>query len=63
MEKVEYGYIFLQDEEAALKLGMHITTYKKYISSLTEKGYIDHLFVDGQEIKRFHLSGPNNDKN
>lgn len=62
-EEIEYGYVFLSDEEAALKLGMHVKTYKKHLNSLIEKGYIDIVEIDGKSVKRFKLNGHVKNKN
>lgn len=53
---MRYGYLNLDDQTAAMKLGMHVTTYKKYINSLIEKGYIDFININGMEIKRFDFN-------
>lgn len=62
-EKLEYGYVFMSDEEAAIKLGMHIKTYRKHLNSLIDKGYIDIIEIDGFYVKRFKLNKLSDDKN
>lgn len=62
-EIIEYGYVFLSDEEAAIKLGMHIKTYKKHLNSLIDKGYIDIIEIDGKYVKRFKLNKLSDEKN
>ena len=56
MEELEFGYIFLNDEELSKEIGLSVQTIKKYHKSLIEKGYLDIIEIDGKEIKRFNLS-------
>lgn len=55
MEEIEFGYVFLTDEEEAEKLGYSVQTIKKYHKSLIEKGYLDIIEVDGKKVKRYNL--------
>ena len=52
---VEFGYLFLTEEEEAKKLGISIQTLKKYHKRLEQKGYLDIIELDGKKIKRFNL--------
>ena len=52
---VEFGYLFLTEEEEAKELGISIQTLKKYHKRLEQKGYLDIIELDDKKIKRFNL--------
>lgn len=56
MEEIEYGYIFLSDEELAENINVSVQTIKKYHKSLIKKGYLDIVTIDGKNVKRYNLS-------
>ena len=60
MEEIEYGYVFLTDEEESENFGLSVQTIKKYHKSLIEKGYLDIIEVDGKKVKRYNLTKLNN---
>lgn len=55
MEDLEFGYVFLTDEEESAQLGYSLQTIKKYHKKLIEKGYLDIIEVDGKRVKRYNL--------
>ncbi len=56
MEDIEYGYVFLSDEEESKVLGWSLRKLRKCHKSLIEKGYLDIIETDGKKVKRFNLS-------
>lgn len=62
MEEIEYGYIFLSDEELAENINVSVQTIKKYHKSLIKKGYLDIVTIDGKNVKRYNLSKLNGTK-
>lgn len=55
MEDIEFGYVFLTDEEEAKSLKMAVKTIRKYHESLIEKGFLEIIEIDNKKIKRFNL--------
>ena len=54
--EIEYGYIFLSDQEESEEIGWSVQTIKKYQKKLIEKGYLDIIEIDGKKVKRFNLT-------
>ena len=52
---MEYGYVFLTDEEESEQIGLSVHTIKKYHKELIEKGYLDIIEVDGKKVKRYNF--------
>ena len=55
-EEIEFGYVYLSDEELAEQMNMSVQTVKKYHKSLIQKGYLDIIEIDGKKVKRYNLS-------
>ena len=56
MKDVEYGYVFISDEEEAELQNKSVQTIKRYHKSLIKKGFLDIIEIDGKKVKRFNLS-------
>ena len=56
MKEIEYGYVFLTDEEESEAFGWCVQTIRKYQKKLIEKGYLDIIEIDGKRVKRFNLT-------
>lgn len=55
MNTIEFGYLFLTEEEEAEQLGISTQTLKKYHKRLISKGYLEIIEVNGKKIKKFNL--------
>lgn len=53
---MDYGYVFLSDEELAKEANTSVQTIKKYHRKLKEIGCLDIIEIDGKPVKRFNLS-------
>lgn len=56
MKDIEYGYVFISDEEEAELQNKSVQTIKRYHKSLIKKGFLDIIEIDGKKVKRFNLS-------
>lgn len=52
---MEYGYIFLTDEEESKIINVSLSTIKRMHKSLQDKGLLDIMYIDGKRVKRFNL--------
>ena len=55
MNTIEFGYLFLTEEEEAEQLGISTKKKKKYHKRLISKGYLEIIEVNGKKIKKFNL--------
>lgn len=56
MEEIEYGYIYLSDEEESKEIGLSVQTIKKHHRNLIKKGYLEIIEIDGKKVKRYNLT-------